>query len=160
MSDLHDHHGFNLSTFIAELTPYEQRCLNIIDCGHYFCMVWRCLRFYLGLRRSTVHIANLMSVLQTGVNTPERRNIYLWSQMLLEGQSLIRMTPSHLLSLLQYQDHLYQTVIEMTKSLKFLDRQLRELQNQFQRLGLKIKVPERESLGVMALRGINPQLIS
>ena len=132
MLDLRDHRGFNLSH----------------------------LRFYLGLRLSTVHIANLMSVLAIGASIPKPRSMFPWNLPRSAGQYAMLMTRSRLQSLLQYQDHLFQVLTEMMKSLKLLYGQLKELQLQFRRLRLKIKVPQRESLRVIGLKGINPQLTS
>ena len=76
MLDLRDHRGFNLSH----------------------------LRFYLGLRLSTVHIANLMSVLAIGASIPKPRSMFPWNLPRSAGQYAILMTRSRLQSLLQYSE--------------------------------------------------------
>ena len=93
MSGFTQSDSLDVESFVLDLSPYEISVLKSLDCGHYTCVLIQCLRLQLALCRSTVLIANVQSVLATGVSTSRQRNIVLRQ---LEGQSVMMMNRSFL----------------------------------------------------------------
>ena len=77
--------SYNHLDFLRSLTSRERAVLNQLDCGHYYCRLWSCLRYRIALERSAVIIAQLKLVLATGLNIVNH-SVMHWSKCYVIGR--------------------------------------------------------------------------
>ena len=53
---------------LNSLEAEERELLDTLNCGHYHCMLWACLRYRLALEKSVAIIVQLSIAAQIGVN--------------------------------------------------------------------------------------------
>ena len=59
MSSLVQIDGFDNQRLLRNLTSDETEVLDSLNCGHYYCLLWACLRYRLALQKKRCNYCNL-----------------------------------------------------------------------------------------------------
>ena len=160
MSSVEHIDGFDNRRLLLSLSPDEVEVLDNINCGHYYCVLWACLRYRLVLKRSGAIIAVLRSAVRTGPNILRPNGILPSCLNMLQGQNTKMIPILSLRHLLQFQAQVLRQHGVMMRSLRFLEQRLRSLDESLRRLGLVINLLDSQVPDVRRLKGIRPVPIS